>query len=474
MYDDLDKLGSDRPTQFVLFALAHIISWRGNDRSTCVLEQNSSWLLPLTRTRPTSSYFHLFHDNLKCFEVSIVAFRLSMVQRADHRGPSRVREMSDPTEPTHPTMFREQHRGATMQSFMDSFISPFVQCVSPPLQACVAPSVPWQPRQQQRPASPLVSVTPVSGSSYVNHQFVENDVLCGKGRSSICHPGNQRFRELIEANRGEYARATRKQKAWLANAIVDLIRNAQPPGRFLLRDVESGRWYDIGRNRSFEKTSQSLREKATGMGNHNQGERVHGRPGLVIPEHLKHIYQQPGQPTEYRNPPHTADTRQGGHHSTTMYQYPISSASSFEVVSPCGSNLSDTQRHLNTPPSLMAHRPMVTPSPRACSPMEIVHLPPRATCGNPPQDLRKCVSTPLPSNTKFPVAANQDGLPSSKSLVFQPPVCLTGMFDTPVDGHSPAAPIVPPSAVRRSRHSSGEDGLAALSAAAFLKLDDIE
>eukprot|EP00977_Amphora_coffeiformis_P005946 scaffold1267_cov171-Amphora_coffeaeformis.AAC.22 len=398
-----------------------------------------------------------------------------MVQRTDYGGFSRVRKMSDPTEPTHPTTFREQRRGATMQSFMDSVISPFVQCVSPPLQACVAPSVPWQPRQQQRPDSPLVSVTPVSGSSYVNHQFEENDVLCGKGRSSICHPGNQRFRELIEANRGEYARATRKQKAYLANSIVDLIRSAQPPGRFLLRDVETGRWYDIGRNRSFEKTSQSLREKATVAGNQNQGERPHGRPGLVIPEHLKHIYQQPGSPTEYRNPPHTVDARQGGHHNTqAMYHYPISSASSYEVVSPCSSNLSDTHHHMNTPISLMAHHSMVTPSPRPYSPMEPAHLPPRAACASPPQDLCESVSTPVPYSSTPPAVAAQDGLPSSKSLACQQPVCLTGMFDTPVDGHSPAAPIVPPSAVRRSRHASGEDGLAALSAAAFLKLDDIE
>ena len=398
-----------------------------------------------------------------------------MVQRTTDYGgsSSRVRQMSDPTEPT--ATFREPpRRGATMQSFMDSVISPFVQCVSPPLQACVAPSVPWQPR---RPASPLVSVTPVSGSSYVNHQFEDNDVLCGKGRSSISHPGNQRFRELIDANRGEYARATRKQKACLANAIVDLIRNAQPPGRFLLRDVETGRWYDIGRNRSFEKTSQSLREKASGNPQ-NQGDRVYGRPSLVIPEHLKHIYQSPGSPTEYRNPPHTVDARQGGHHHhQAMYHYPISSASSYDMVSPCSSMIDGQHNpNMSTPPTLMAHHhhPMVTPSPRPCSPsMEQTHLPPHVSCAtSPPQDPGQSVSTPYTTSTP-PTA--QDGLSATKkSLAFQQtePLCLTGMFDTPVDGHSPA--IVPPSAVRRSRHASGEDGLAALSAAAFLKLDDIE
>ena len=382
-----------------------------------------------------------------------------MVQRTGFGVPSRVR-MSDPTEPTH-----HGRRGATMQAFVDSVLSPFVQCVSPPLQACVAPTVPWQPRHvPQRPASPLVSVTPVSGSSYVNHQFGENDVLCGKGRSSICHPGNQRFRELIEANRGEYARATRKQKVFLAHSIVDLIRNAQPPGRFLLRDVETGRWYDIGTNRSFEKTSQSLREKATGTVTENQGDRAYGRPSLVIPQHLEHLYQAHGPPAEYRNPPHTADARQGGHNNPAMYMYPISSASSYEMVSPCSSNLSDTH---------MTH-PMVTPSPGHYSPMEVTHLPPSrvASVSSPPQVLHKSVSTPVAYST--PPAATQDGLPSAKSFAFRQPSSLTGMFDTPVDGHRPTAPMVPPSSVRRTRHASGEDGLAALSAAAFLKLDEIE
>lgn len=380
-----------------------------------------------------------------------------MVQRTGYGGSSRVR-MSDPTEPT-----QRERRGATVQSFMDSVLSPFVQCVSPPLQACVAPAVPWQPRHVRRPVSPVVSVTPVSGSSYVNHQFGENDILCGKGRTSICHSGNQRFLEIIEANRGEYARATRKQKVHLANAIVDLIRNAQPPGRFLLKDLETGRWYDIGRSRSFEKTSQSLRDFQGAKS--KPAPAGYGRPSLVIPEHLKHIYQVP-DPTEYRNPPHSTDARQGGHSHPVMYMHPLSSASSFEMVSPCSSNLSDT--HFSTPHQHIMTHPMVTPSSRPGSPIEVANSPPpRPSPTSPPQDLHKGASKPAAD--RAPVAEAP-----SKTFAFRQPSSLTGIFDTPVDGHSPTASIVPPSAVRRNRHASGEDGLAALSAAAFLKLDDIE
>ena len=392
-----------------------------------------------------------------------------MVQRNSY-GRSSHNRSSDPTQPV-------RGERPMMQSFVDSVISPFVQCVSPPLQACVAPSTPWQPRHVPRTASP-VPVTPPSSTSqamYVTHKFGENDVLCGKGRSSICHTGNQRFREIVEANKGEYARATRKQKIFLAHSIVDLIRTAQPPGRFLLRDTESGQWYDIGRGRSFEKTSQALREKANpavAMGQTPQ--RSYGRPSLVIPRHLQHIYPSPSSsvnhlnnvcnPAEYRNPPHSAE---GGPSPHAMYLYPIPSASSFEMISPCNSNVSET---MNSPSMVPAV------SPRPCSPTESLHLspPPSSQLRTPtspplPQDLSKSLSTPSTLySTPSPPTAMVLEL-STQSFAHHESSYL---FQTPVDGAYPH--MVAPSAVRRNRHASGEDGLAALSAAAFLKLDEIE
>ena len=57
-------------------------------------------------------------------------------------------------------------------------------------------------------------------------------------------------------------------------------------------------------------------------------------------------------------------------------------------------------------------------------------------------------------------------------LLLLPPLQQSLLFDTPVDGGGYRETVVAPSTVRRSRHASGEDGLAALSAAAFLKLDE--
>lgn len=43
--------------------------------------------------------------------------------------------------------------------------------------------------------------------------------------------------------------------------IVRAIRNSDPPGRFLRKDIVTNKWIDIGDKRAAEKASQALREK---------------------------------------------------------------------------------------------------------------------------------------------------------------------------------------------------------------------
>jgi hypothetical protein len=88
-----------------------------------------------------------------------------------------------------------------------------------------------------------------------------NDVLCGRGGSSNRHLGNMHFRELVAANKKTYVGLTKKQKMLVARKIVEMVHQAEPPGRFLSKDLDTGSWYDIGLPRSLEKTSQALREK---------------------------------------------------------------------------------------------------------------------------------------------------------------------------------------------------------------------
>lgn len=53
--------------------------------------------------------------------------------------------------------------------------------------------------------------------------------------------------------------ATKVVKPRVARHVVKLIRNGNPPGRFLKKRV--GYWFDVGDRHAAEKTSQALREK---------------------------------------------------------------------------------------------------------------------------------------------------------------------------------------------------------------------
>jgi hypothetical protein len=158
----------------------------------------------------------------------------------------------------------------TVRSLMNGIISPFINCVQPPLHStCGAPTMNWEPRggvpHHHEPPFPLIS--PDGRLSSQQQQSIvqphATDIVCGRGGSSSRHPGNIHLRELIAANKARYSSLTKKQKMMLARQIVDLIHGANPPGRFLARDTQTGYWCDIGLPRSLEKTSQALREKSS-------------------------------------------------------------------------------------------------------------------------------------------------------------------------------------------------------------------
>jgi len=230
----------------------------------------------------------------------------------------------------------------TMKSFVDGIVTPFVACVQPHLQACVSPRDSGY-RREPPPSSPtgrrssrrhrdgqeLHGTTASSEGFEVGQSGVlqlndiakpsDNDVLCGKGCNAVRHRGNIIFRDLTAANSSMYSGLTKKQKMYVAQQIVDLIRCQQPPGRFLSRDAKTGLWSDIGTPRSLEKTSQALRDQASPAGgtesrNPDRPEdalsspetsrsqnachtttnpRDTKTPQIVIPPHLRRLFRYP-------------------------------------------------------------------------------------------------------------------------------------------------------------------------------------
>ena len=75
------------------------------------------------------------------------------------------------------------------------------------------------------------------------------------------HPGNIKFRLVIEEKKEEYRTSQRDQKPILAMQVVNYWRGMDPPGRFLKLNAASGLWDDIGNEAARIKCSQTLRER---------------------------------------------------------------------------------------------------------------------------------------------------------------------------------------------------------------------
>ena len=75
------------------------------------------------------------------------------------------------------------------------------------------------------------------------------------------HPGNIKWRLIIEEKKDEYKTSTRTGKPIIAMEVVRIWRDLSPPGRFLRKDDETGLWDDIGDEDARIKCSQTLRDR---------------------------------------------------------------------------------------------------------------------------------------------------------------------------------------------------------------------
>jgi len=125
----------------------------------------------------------------------------------------------------------------------------------------------------EKPSLPLISsgiTAPGEGAPQslksIKHPNL-NDVLCGRGGGTNIHPGNERFRFLVNSKKRPYLKSKKRDKPEIAREIVATIRNLTPSGRFLQKNEVSGDWDDIGDLNAQKKTSQALREGAPDIRN---------------------------------------------------------------------------------------------------------------------------------------------------------------------------------------------------------------
>jgi hypothetical protein len=109
---------------------------------------------------------------------------------------------------------------------------------------------------------------------YIEDGIKEEDILCGRGGRSNNHPGNKRYRRVVNEFRILYQKSQAKTiKTDLSRTIVEHC--CSYGARFLKTDGISGRYYILTKIEARKKTSQALREtkdlKWTDQGDEYQG-----------------------------------------------------------------------------------------------------------------------------------------------------------------------------------------------------------
>ncbi len=103
----------------------------------------------------------------------------------------------------------------------------------------------------------------ISTSILVSQAMIRvNDIICGNGKKYRHTQGNEMYHMLVGTFVDEYARQTsRNGKTMITKAIVEAIRMAKPPGRFLKKEKDGCFFYEIGDRKAWVKTGQLLRDK---------------------------------------------------------------------------------------------------------------------------------------------------------------------------------------------------------------------
>jgi hypothetical protein len=88
-----------------------------------------------------------------------------------------------------------------------------------------------------------------------------SDVMLGRGRRHLRHPGNLRLVTVLDQHKLRYDNASsRQQKTVITNEIVQIMQMCgAAPGRFLRLDSSAGGWYEVSDEVARVKVGTALR-----------------------------------------------------------------------------------------------------------------------------------------------------------------------------------------------------------------------
>ena len=88
----------------------------------------------------------------------------------------------------------------------------------------------------------------------------DKDVMFGRGSVTMKHPGNARYRRLVQEHKDIYSRAARRRKRLIAAELIEKIKSN---GSRFVKCIDDDRdhWVQVGGPEVVEKVKQALREK---------------------------------------------------------------------------------------------------------------------------------------------------------------------------------------------------------------------
>ncbi|KAG7342527.1 hypothetical protein IV203_007620 [Nitzschia inconspicua] len=128
-------------------------------------------------------------------------------------------------------------------------------------------SVPPSPQNVSSNSSVSVgTVSPFCGGFVADNEIRNDDVLFGKEKKVVNHPGNTRFRQLIDMYLASYEAAPRGEKTGITKVIVDHIHASA--GRFLKRGMANPPtskqdlgWVEVDIDTAYDKITHAFRNR---------------------------------------------------------------------------------------------------------------------------------------------------------------------------------------------------------------------
>ncbi len=88
----------------------------------------------------------------------------------------------------------------------------------------------------------------------------DQDVLFGRGNFAKFHPGNFRFRKLVDEHRSAWRAAKNPHKKFKRKCIAKFIIHEMAPGKFVKFDQCTRVWKEVTFEQALQKTHKALRE----------------------------------------------------------------------------------------------------------------------------------------------------------------------------------------------------------------------